>query len=96
MTAYDLFIAGGAVAGPVAAKFCAGQGLKTPLVKKDRVPREKPCSGIQLPYLEKIIGDPIPRDRLCKNVLFKTEMHLPNGRVIKAAFHMLDFMQYEI
>ena len=29
MKEYDVFIAGGAVAGPVAAKFCAKQGLKT-------------------------------------------------------------------
>ena len=93
MKEYDVFIAGGAVSGPVAAKFCAKQGLKTLLVEKDRVPREKPCSGIQFPYLEKIIGDPIPRDRLCNNVLSKTEMHLPNGRVLSADFPMLSFMR---
>jgi flavin-dependent dehydrogenase len=93
MKEYDVFIAGGAVAGPVAAKFCAKQGLKTLLVEKDRVPREKPCSGIQFPYFEKIIGDPIPRDRLCNNVLSKTEMHLPNGRVFSAGFPMLNFMR---
>jgi flavin-dependent dehydrogenase len=93
MKEYDVFIAGGAVAGPVAAKFCAKQGLKTLLVEKDRVPREKPCSGIQFPYFEKIIGDPIPRDRLCNNVLSKTEMHLPDGRVLSAGFPMLNFMR---
>lgn len=93
MKEYDVFIAGGAVAGPVAAKFCAQQGLKTLLVEKDPVPREKPCSGIQFPYLEKIIGDRIPRDRLCNNVLSRTEMHLPDGRVLSASFPMLNFMR---
>ena len=93
MNEYDVFIAGGAVAGPVAAKFCAKQGLRTLLVEKDRVPREKPCSGIQFPYFEKIIGDPVPRDRLCNNVLSKTEMHLPNGKVLSAGFPMLNFMR---
>ena len=39
---YDVFIAGGAIAGPVAAKFCARQGLKTLLVERARLPREKP------------------------------------------------------
>jgi len=34
MQAYDVFIAGGAIAGPVAAKFCAMQGLKTLLVEQ--------------------------------------------------------------
>jgi flavin-dependent dehydrogenase len=90
---YDVFIAGGAVAGPVAAKFCAARGLKTLLVEKERVPREKPCSGIQFPYFEKIIGDPIPLDRLCNNTLSKVEMHFPNGRVVSSRFAMLNFMR---
>ena len=93
MKEYDVFIAGGAVAGPVAAKFCAKQGLRTLLVEKDRVPREKPCSGIQFPYFDKIIGDPVPRDRLCNNVLSKVEMHSPNGKVTSAKFPMLNFMR---
>ena len=93
MKEYDVFIAGGAVAGPVAAKFCAKQGLKTLLVEKAKVPRDKPCSGIQFPYFEKIIGDPIPLDRLCNHVLSKTEMHFPNGKVISADFPMLNFMR---
>ena len=90
---YDVFIAGGAIAGPVAAKFCARQGLKTLLVERARLPREKPCSGIQFPYFEKIIGDPIPRERLCHHTLSKVEMHLPDGRVLSAGFPMLNFMR---
>ena len=93
MKEYDVFIAGGAIAGPVAAKFCAKQNLKTLLVEKAKVPREKPCSGIQFPYFEKIIGDRIPRDRLCNNVLSKVEMHFPNGKVISSNFPMLNFMR---
>lgn len=87
MQEYDVFIAGGAVAGPVAAKFCAKQGLKTLLIEKAKVPRDKPCSGIQFPYFEKTIGDPIPPDRLCHNTLSKVEMHFPNGRVTQVNFH---------
>lgn len=90
---YDVFIAGGAIAGPVAAKFCAKQGLKTLLIERAKVPRDKPCSGIQFPYFEKIIGDPIPPDRLCHNTLSKVEMHFPNGRVTQAGFPMLSFMR---
>lgn len=93
MKEYDVFIAGGAVAGPVAAKFCAKQGLRTLLIEKARVPREKPCSGIQFPYFEKIIGDKIPRDRLCNNELTKVEMHFPNGKVVSSKFPMLNFMR---
>jgi flavin-dependent dehydrogenase len=93
MKEYDVFIAGGAVAGPVAAKYCAKRGLKTLLVEKAKVPREKPCSGIQFPYFEKIIGDKIPRERLCNNELTKVEVHFPNGKVVSSKFPMLNFMR---
>jgi len=93
MKEYDVFIAGGAVAGPVTAKFCAMQNLNTLLVERAKVPREKPCSGIQFPYFEKIIGEHIPSDRLCNNTLSKIEMHLPNRKVISAKFPMLNFMR---
>jgi len=93
MQEYDVFIAGGAVAGPVAAKFCAKQNLNTLLVEKSKVPREKPCSGIQFPYFEKIIGDPIPPERLCNNTLSKVEMHFPNQKVISSNFPMINFMR---
>jgi flavin-dependent dehydrogenase len=93
MNEYDVFIAGGAIAGPVAAKFCAMQGLKTLLVEKAKVPREKPCSGIQFPYFEKIIGDKIPPDKLCHHVLSKVIMHFPNGQVIRQKFPMLSFIR---
>ena len=93
MKEYDVFIAGGAVAGPVAAKFCAMQDLNTLLVEKAQVPREKPCSGIQFPYFEKIIGESIPRDRLCHNRLSKVEMHFPNGKVITAKSSVFNFMR---
>jgi flavin-dependent dehydrogenase len=93
MKEYDVVIVGGAVAGPVAAKFCAMQNLSTLLIEKAKVPREKPCSGIQFPYFEKILGETIPPDRLCHNTLSKVEMHLPNGRVLSAGFPMLNFMR---
>lgn len=93
MEEYDVFIAGGAVAGPVAAKFCAQQNLKTLLVERSKVPREKPCSGIQFPYFEKIIGDTIPRERLCNNILDKVEMYFPNGKMLSSKFPMLNFMR---
>lgn len=93
MQKYDVFIAGGAAAGLVAAKFCAMQGKKTLLVEKAKVPREKTCSGIQFPYFERIIGGPIPPNRLCNHVLSKVVMHLPNGQVIRSKFPMLSFMR---
>jgi len=93
MKEYEVFIAGGAIAGPVAAKFCAKQNLKTLLIEKDKVPREKPCSGIQFPYFEKIIGDTIPTNRLCNHTLSKVEMHFPNGKMLSSNFPMINFMR---
>ena len=93
MKEYDVVIVGGAVAGPVAAKFCAMQNLTTLLIEKAKVPRKKPCSGIQFPYFENILGETIPPDRLCHNTLSKVEMHFPNGRVFSAGFPMLNFMR---
>jgi len=93
MKEYDVFIAGGGIAGPVAAKFCQKQKLKTLLIEKEIVPREKPCSGIQFPYFEKIIGDTIPANRLCNNTLSKVEMRFPNGKMISSNFPMINFMR---
>ena len=56
---YDVLIAGGGVAGSVAARFCARQGFKTLLLEKFKTPRNKPCSGIQFAYFEKLIGNSI-------------------------------------
>jgi len=93
MKTYDVVIIGGAIAGPVAAKFCAQQNLKTLLVEQFKVPREKPCSGIQFTYFEQIIGDPIPPERLCNHTLTKTEMRFPNGKVLQGNFPMINFMR---
>ncbi len=45
MKEYDVFIAGGAVAGPVAAKFCAKRGLKTLLVEREKCPEKNHVLG---------------------------------------------------
>ncbi len=93
MNEYDVVVIGGAVAGPTAAKFTSRNGLKTLLVEQYKIPRNKACSGIQFPYFEKIIGDKIPRERLCNNDLNKIEMVFPNGKKISAPTTMLNFMR---
>nr|MDO8088811.1 NAD(P)/FAD-dependent oxidoreductase [Candidatus Sigynarchaeum springense] len=93
MKEYDVLIVGGGVAGSVAAKFAAKGGLKTLFIEKKKTPRNKPCSGIQFNYLEKIIGEKVPPSRLCNNQLDRIEMHFPNGRHVTAPFAMLNFMR---
>lgn len=93
MKDYDVLIVGGGVAGSVAAKFAAKCGLKTLFIEKKKTPRNKPCSGIQFKYLEKIIGERVPRDRLCNHQIDRVAMYFPNGRHVVSPFKMLNFMR---
>ena len=93
MDEYDVVVVGGGIAGSVAAKYIARGGLKTLLVEKYKTPREKPCSGIQFPYFERIIGEEIPQNKLCKIQLNKVKMFLPNGKSYGSSFKMLNFMR---
>jgi len=88
---YDVVVVGGGVAGSVAARFAAKRGFKTLLLEKFKTPRNKPCSGIQFQYFEKLIGEKIPREKLCRNELFKVEMVTPKDKVLKGRMKMLNF-----
>ncbi|MEM2954047.1 MAG: NAD(P)/FAD-dependent oxidoreductase [Candidatus Bathyarchaeia archaeon] len=90
MEEFDVVVGGG-VAGSVAARFAAKSGFKTLLVEKFKTPRNKPCSGIQFQYFEKLIGEKIPREKLCRNELFKVEMITPKDKVLKGRMKMLNF-----
>jgi len=91
MEEYDVVIVGGRIAGSVAARDAAKRGFKTLLVEKFKTPRSKPCSGIQFEYFEKLIGEKIPREKLCVNELFKVEIVTPSDKVLKGRMKMLNF-----
>jgi len=93
MKDYDVIIIGGGIAGSITAKYAAQGGLKTLLIEKEKTPREKPCSGIQFPYFERILGEKIPQDRLCRVELNKVKIFLPNGKSYSSPFKMLNFMR---
>jgi len=88
---YDVVAVGGGVAGSVAARFAAQNDFKTLLIEKFKTPRNKPCSGIQFSYFERLIGEKIPREKLCRNELFKVEMMTPKGKVFRGKMKMLNF-----
>lgn len=88
---YDLVVVGGGIAGSVAARLSAQHGFKTLLIEKAKTPRNKPCSGIQFPYLEKLIGERVPPEILCQNELYRVEIVTPSGRVVKGRMKMLNF-----
>jgi geranylgeranyl reductase family protein len=91
MQDYDVVVVGGGIAGSVAARFSAKQGFKTLLIEKYKTPRNKPCSGIQFQYFEKLIGKKIPKEKLCKNELFKVDMVTPKGKTLGGKMRMLNF-----
>jgi digeranylgeranylglycerophospholipid reductase len=91
MEDYDAIVVGGGIAGSVAARFIAKHGFKTLLIEKYKTPRNKPCSGIQFSYFEKLIGKKIPRETLCRNELNQVEMITPKGKVLKGKMKMLNF-----
>jgi geranylgeranyl reductase family protein len=91
MEEYDVCVVGGGVAGSVAARFSAQQGFKTLLIEKYKTPRNKPCSGIQFSYFEKLLGNKIPKEKLCKNELYKVDMITPSGKTLGGKMKMLNF-----
>ena len=91
MEEYDVTVVGGGVAGSVAARFSAQQGFNTLLIEKYKTPRNKPCSGIQFSYFEKLIGKKIPKEKLCKNELYKVDIITPTGKTLGGKMKMLNF-----
>ena len=91
MEQYDVVVVGGGIAGSVAARFSAEHGFKTLLVERCKTPRNKPCSGIQFAYLEKLVGVRIPPDKLCQNELHKVELVTPSGKTLRGQMKMLNF-----
>lgn len=58
---YDVIIVGAGPAGSTTARSCAGKGLKTLLIEKDRFPRYKPCGGFLSPRVLKELDFDIGR-----------------------------------
>jgi flavin-dependent dehydrogenase len=88
---YDVLVIGGGIAGSIAAQTTAEGGLSTLLLEKEKTPRNKVCSGVQLNYLEKIIGTSIPKEKLCKNQLEKVVITTPNDRRLSGRLGLLNF-----
>jgi flavin-dependent dehydrogenase len=88
---YDAVIIGAGISGSVSAKMLAESGYKVLLVDKATPPRDKVCSGVQLKYLEKLIGEKIPREVLCSNNLNRVRITLPSGRYLEGNMSLLNF-----
>jgi len=90
---YDIFVAGGGMSGSAVARFAAQGGLKTLFIEKSKTPRTKPCSGIQFPYFEKILGVKIPPERLCNHQITKVKVYYHDGTTSGAPFKAFNYMR---
>jgi len=79
---YDVLIVGSGPAGAATAKALTGSGLKTVIIEKVSLPRDKMCSGILLPSGRKFVSDnfgDIPEKVFCKPKEIKgTRMYITN------------------
>jgi len=91
MENYDVVSIGGGIGGSIAARLAAESGLKSLLVERAKTPRDKPCSGIQFAYFEKLVGRPIPKEALCKNEIFNMNIITPDGETYRGKMKVLNF-----
>lgn len=79
MGSCDVIVVGAGPAGSVVAHDCARAGLRTLLLEKARLPREKPCGGAVMYRGLRIIGGRLPR-RLVEQKIHGLRFVLPSGR----------------
>jgi len=91
MERYDVVSVGGGIAGSIAARLAAENGLKSLLIERAETPRDKPCSGIQFGYFEKLVGRSIPADVLCANKIFNMNIVTPDGKTYQGKMKVLNF-----
>jgi len=94
MERYDAVSIGGGIAGSIAARMAAEGGLKSPLVERAKTPRNKPCSGIQFGYFEKLVGRPIPKENLCSNEIYNMNIIAPDGKSYQGKMKVLNFWRH--
>ena len=88
---YDAIVIGAGISGSIAAKILAENNYNVLLVDKETPPRDKACSGVQLDYMEKLIGEKIPDDILCSNKLNRIKLSTPSGRSIEGEISLLNY-----
>ena len=59
---YDVIVIGAGFGGPVAARKCAGAGLKTLMLERSENPGEKVISGLTIPVYGFLFGPAFIRD----------------------------------
>jgi len=88
---YDAVVIGAGISGSVTSKILAEKNYNVLLVDRETPPRDKACSGVQLGYMEKLIGAKIPEKVLCSNKLNRIHLTTPSGRSIEGRVSLLNY-----
>jgi len=91
MDKYDVVSVGGGIAGSIAARLAAKNGLKSLLIERAKTPRDKPCSGIQFGFFEKLVGRSILKDKLCSNEISNMYIITPDDKTYNGKMKVLNF-----
>ncbi len=81
---YDVIVVGAGPAGSIAAHDCARQGLKTLLLERCSLPREKPCGGAVMYRGLRLLDGKIPR-RLVEQRIYGLRFLLPDNEIAEFA-----------
>ena len=81
---YDVIVVGAGPAGSIAAHDCARQGLKTLLLERYSLPREKPCGGAVMYRGLHLLDGKIPR-RLVEQRIYGLRFLLPDNEIAEFA-----------
>jgi geranylgeranyl reductase family protein len=76
---YDVIVVGAGPAGSIAAYNCARFGLKTLLLEKCTMPREKPCGGAVMYHGLRLIKGKVPKE-LVEQQIYGLRFLLNDGR----------------
>jgi len=91
METYDVVSVGGGIAGSIAARMAAENGLSSLLIERAQTPRDKPCSGIQFGYFERLVGRRIPKEKLCSNEIVNMNIITPDEKTYQGKMKVLNF-----
>jgi flavin-dependent dehydrogenase len=88
---YDAIVLGAGISGSICAKLLAENDYNVLLLDSEFPPRDKICSGVQIQYVEKIIGERIPDKVLCSNMLKRVYLETPSGKSLEGGISLLNF-----